>query len=34
MSFNSAVNGIILPSMKYTISMSEEFPDGNRTFEV
>ena len=34
MSFNSASNGITLPTVKYTNSVLEEFPNGKRTYEV
>ena len=34
MSFHSASNGITLPTAKYTNSISEEFPNGNRTYKV
>ena len=34
MSFNSASNGFTLPTVKYTNSISEEFPNGNRTYKV
>ena len=34
MSFNSASNGFTLPTIKYTNSISEEFPNGNRTYKV
>ena len=34
MSFNTASHGITLPTIKYTNSISEEFPNGNRTYKV
>ena len=34
MSFNSESNSITLPAIKYKDSISEEFPNGNRTYKV
>ena len=34
MSFNSASNGNILPTIIYKNYISDEFPNGNRTYNV
>ena len=34
LSFNSASNGITLPTIKYIHFKSEEFPNGNRLYKI